>query len=80
MLIKQIRKQKGIKGYQLAERVGITGAYLSQIETGKKEPAIEVLRKISNELQIPLFTFFLEEPCNMENWDMIKSIIIKLIK
>ena len=58
--IKKIRQQKGIRQNSLAEIIGITQTYLSQIENNVKEPNLSTLRKISKELNLPLpILFFL---------------------
>lgn len=56
----QLRERKGMKQGQLAEILGITQTYLSQIEKNKKLPNIALLEKIGSELSTPLpFLFFL---------------------
>jgi transcriptional regulator with XRE-family HTH domain len=58
--VTQLREQKGMKQGQLAETLGITQSYLSQIENNKKLPNIALLEKIGSELSTPLpFLFFL---------------------
>jgi len=44
----------------LAERVGLTASFLSQIERDLASPSIESLRKISDALDVPIFYFLLE--------------------
>jgi XRE family transcriptional regulator, regulator of sulfur utilization len=58
--IASIRKRKGIQQQELAERIGVSPPYLSQIEHERREPTLGVLRAISEHLQVPLpFLFFL---------------------
>lgn len=45
---------------QLAEKVGCSDAYLSQIENGKVSPSISSLKKISEALQAKITDFFVE--------------------
>ncbi len=45
---------------QLAEKVGCTSAYLSQIENGKVSPSIASLKKIAEALQANITDFFME--------------------
>lgn len=52
--IKNLRKKKGIKQLELAEKCSITQSYLSNIETNRKEPTLGVLNTISNILSVPL--------------------------
>jgi transcriptional regulator with XRE-family HTH domain len=49
---------------EFANYIGISQTYLSQIETGKKIPAIVILERISKSFEIPLpviFWFGIEE-------------------
>lgn len=46
------RKYKQVKVKELANRAGITSSYLSQIETGKRNPTIETLKSIAEALGI----------------------------
>ncbi len=50
--IKEIRKEKGLKQAQLADRLGITSIYLSRIETGNADPSPRLFRKIAEELGV----------------------------
>jgi transcriptional regulator with XRE-family HTH domain len=51
----------GLSLREIAERVGLTASFLSQIERDLASPSIESLRKISDALDVPIF-FFLVEP------------------
>jgi len=46
------REYKQIKVKELAKRAGITPSYLSQIETGKRNPTIDTLKAIAEALGI----------------------------
>ncbi len=48
--ISQKRKLQGLTQSQLAERVGITQAFLAEIEKGRKRPSLEVLEKLCGAL------------------------------
>jgi len=39
---------------QLAERSGLSNAYLSQVERGRHEPSLSVLHAIADALEVPL--------------------------
>ena len=45
---------------QLASRAGCTDAYLSQLERGRANPSIMILKKIASALQMKVVDFFLE--------------------
>ena len=48
------RGHRGLSGKALAERAGLSPAYLSQIETGKREGTLEAMRNIALALNITL--------------------------
>lgn len=48
------RDFRGMTSKQLAEAAGISQAYLSQIETGKREGSIGTMKKIAEALKIGL--------------------------
>ena len=50
--IKQLRQEKGYSLNELAERAGISKAYLSQLENNRsKQPSAEILLKIASALR-----------------------------
>ena len=51
---------------QLASKAGCTDAYLSQLERGRANPSIMILKKIASALQMKIVDFF-AEPETMEN-------------
>ncbi|MCF7827149.1 MAG: helix-turn-helix transcriptional regulator [Candidatus Marinimicrobia bacterium] len=52
--IRAWREYKKIKINELAKRIEMSGAYLSQIETGKRNPTIETLRLIARALELDI--------------------------
>lgn len=57
MSIRSNREKRNISQTQLAERVGITRAYLCQLEKGvKNNPSIRILMDIAKELDVPVET------------------------
>ena len=52
--IKDARRRAGLKQSELAARTGLTQSYLSQIESDSKEPHLSKLRRIANELELPM--------------------------
>jgi DNA-binding Xre family transcriptional regulator len=46
------REYRNVSGKQLAEAAGITQAYLSQIETGKRDGTVGTMKKIAEALKI----------------------------
>lgn len=59
-VIKDFRKQKGIKQGEFAELCHVSQTYLSLIENNQKEPNLSLLKTIAEQLEIPLpILFFL---------------------
>ena len=52
--IRAWRKYKKITMKELAEKVGISAAYLSQIENKKRNPAIKTLKAIAEVLELDI--------------------------
>lgn len=52
--IKQYRQEAGIKQGDFAKSLGITSTTLSKIEMGKGSVKMDILKKISEKLKIPL--------------------------
>jgi transcriptional regulator with XRE-family HTH domain len=52
--LKMIRVFHDISQKQLAERLGIAPSFLSEIESGKKQPTLSLLEKYSEEFKIPV--------------------------
>lgn len=66
--IRALRKQKKLSSKELATVIGVTPAYLSMLEKGKRtNPTKEVLQKIANTLEIPLDELFREEQTTENN-------------
>jgi transcriptional regulator with XRE-family HTH domain len=64
--IKLFRINAGLKQKDLAAEIGVKESYLSTIESGKKEPSLNLLKKIASALGIPLSMFFWEEIDNLD--------------
>lgn len=52
--IRAIRELVGIPVGAFATRIVVSQGYMSNIEAGRKQPTPEKLRKIANELGVPL--------------------------
>lgn len=58
--IRARRQELGLSLRELAEHVGLTASFLSQLERDLASPSIESLRKISDALEVPIFHFLIE--------------------
>jgi transcriptional regulator with XRE-family HTH domain len=61
--LKVVRQYHRLSQSDLADRLGISRSYLNEIEKGKKEPSIEILRRYSDLFGVPLSSLmlFIEE-------------------
>ncbi|KYO67299.1 helix-turn-helix domain-containing protein [Thermovenabulum gondwanense] len=57
-LIRQLRKNRKLSLKELAEKTGLSVSYLSEIETGKKKPSLEVVQKLADALNVSVEAFF----------------------
>jgi transcriptional regulator with XRE-family HTH domain len=58
MRIKELRKKRGLTGEQLADMVGITKGYVSEIETGKKTPGAGLVLRLADALKAEVFELY----------------------
>lgn len=52
--LRLIRTYHDLSQTELCKELGISNSYLSEIESGKKQPTIELLTKYSDHFEIPL--------------------------
>lgn len=52
LYLKQHRRKVGLTQEELAELIHYTPSYISEIERGNREPKLDVLTKLMNELKI----------------------------
>ncbi len=64
--LKAFRSANRMTLKQLAAKAGCTDAYLSQLERGRANPSIMILKKIASALQVKVVDFFLESE-NLQN-------------
>lgn len=71
--IKTIRKNQKMSVKDLSETAGISKSYMDYIESGAREPQVEMLAKIAAVLQIPLVTLL-----DIQKKEQLQSAITKL--
>lgn len=59
--IRRARVRRGLTLAELAELAGVSKSLISQIERGVAAPSIDTVRKVASALQVPVFSFFMEE-------------------
>ena len=65
-VIKLVRTIDGISQRELAKRLDISNVYLSQIETGKKDPSMSLLKTFSEQFSVPLPLLVIGSGSSME--------------
>jgi len=65
--LKSLRLANRMTLKQLAKKAGCTDAYLSQLERGRANPSIMILKKIAAALQVKVVDFFLESESGEED-------------
>ena len=58
--IRELRGEKGLPQEKLAWSAEISKSYLSEIEAGRKSPSLAVLRALAAELDVPVWSLFIE--------------------
>jgi transcriptional regulator with XRE-family HTH domain len=65
--VKKSRIEKGLTLQQLADKTGLTAAYLSKLENEKVSPSINTLKVLADELGVYITDFFendlINDPC-----------------
>lgn len=73
-LIRLLRLATGVSQTDLAERLGVTRAYLSQVENNHKQPSLKLLRAAAQSLGVPLTLLLSEEQEGQPADDIMKSL------
>lgn len=77
--LKLVRIFHHINQSDLAKKIGISRSYLSEIESGKKTPSIEILNKYSDVFDIPPSSLLLFSE-NLENDTFTEKSRVKVAK
>ena len=62
--LKALRLANRMTLKELAKKAGCTDAYLSQLERGRANPSIMILKKVASALEVKVVDFFLEDESN----------------
>ena len=81
MSIKTIRKNRNETQIVFSEKIGITQAYLSQIENGQKKPSMELIENISliTDTPIPVLFWFGISESDVCDWKIDSFRLLKPI-
>lgn len=70
-LVKKAREERGLKASYIAKKANISPGYLSMIENGKRNPALETLQAIAGAIGIDVTEFFLSpDVCSSHSFDV----------
>lgn len=64
--IREQRQAKGMSRRELAEAAGVSDRYVAQVESGKGNVSILVLRKLARALDVPMERLLPDEPREMK--------------
>ena len=78
--LKFYRKKRRLSQEQLSEKVDISFKHLSAIERGLTFVSADLLEKLSQSLEIPVYLFFVEEKEMLYNDTMLDAIDKKIEK
>ncbi len=56
--VRELRQEKNMLQGELADKVGIRESFVSNIETAKKEPCLEVIKMLADGLGVSLRKLF----------------------
>ncbi|RQO37216.1 transcriptional regulator [Herminiimonas sp. KBW02] len=77
--LKVIRQYHNLNQTQLAGKLSISTSYLSELESGKKEPSLDILNKYSEVFNVPLSSLvvFSETLDGSQNMNKARAFISK---
>ncbi len=59
--LKERRRRLGLTQAKLAELIGVSTSFVTEIETSRKAPSFSTIEKIGRALEVPCWTFFCED-------------------
>jgi transcriptional regulator with XRE-family HTH domain len=51
--VKKLRKEAGLSQEAFADRAGLARSYMSDVETGRRNPTLKVVERIAGALEVP---------------------------
>lgn len=79
--LRLIRSYHDLSQTELAEELSVSNSHLSEIESGKKQPSLELLKKYSERFDVPLSSilFFSENLDSTKPLDNFRSSVARKI-
>lgn len=76
LYLKKLRKAQGLSQEALGKMIGVSGAYIQQLETGKKDnPTTDVLNKLSDSLNITVSDLLGFEQSEVDEWNYLLRLL-----
>lgn len=66
--LRELRESRGMTIREISHKAGCTSSFISQIEKGKTEPSISMLKRIADALNVNIVDFFMT---NLEDEDIV---------
>ncbi|MFR8665397.1 MAG: helix-turn-helix domain-containing protein [Ruthenibacterium sp.] len=78
MLLRELRKQRGLTMKELGEKIGVSESTISLYETGRRSPSYEILLKIAEYFGVSVDYLLRggeekEKPASQEDDELIKN-------
>ena len=79
--LRLIRVFHDLKQFEMAEKIGISKSYISEIEKGTRTPSLEIIERYAATFHIPVSSimFFAEELPNAKAGEQVRSKIAKKV-
>jgi transcriptional regulator with XRE-family HTH domain len=79
--LRLIRVYHDVNQSEMAEKLGISKSYLSEIESGRKKPTLDLIDKYSEIFKVPVSSimFFSENMNNTKAFEKARGIVAKKI-
>jgi transcriptional regulator with XRE-family HTH domain len=74
--IKKLREERKLSMRELGERVGVSHAHISKLESGINSPSVDLLQKLADFFDIDITYFFMKQ----KDLDMFSEIEQELLK
>lgn len=53
-MLRKAREKRGLTQAELAKRVGVTRVTIAYLETGKRQPSMDLLHRLAKALRVPV--------------------------
>ena len=65
--LKEVRKRLGLTQTSLAQMIGVSTSFVTEIEEGRKAPSFITIEKISSVTRVPVWSYFIEGGCDVSD-------------